>query len=71
VPGPGSRSVAKHLGLRDEDLIPVAQLREARIRRAALVERWRELDHLPASEATALDLADSLHELADLARLVA
>jgi hypothetical protein len=70
-PDPPRRSIAKDLGLAEDELVPVEQLREASGRRAALVDRWRELDLLPPSEATALDLSDSLHELAALGRLVA
>jgi hypothetical protein len=66
---PDARSVARDLGLAEDELVPVERLREASARRSALVDRWRELEHLPATGASALDFADSLRELGELGRL--
>jgi hypothetical protein len=68
-PEPRERSIEKDLGLRDDELIPVPQLREASARRSAPVDRWRQLEHLPVTEATARELRDSLRELGELGEL--
>jgi hypothetical protein len=54
------RSVARDMGLADDELTPVAQLR--------LRDRWDRLDREPATPAGAVDFVGSLGELAELAR---
>ncbi len=61
-PKPGSRPIERDLGLRDDALIPVAQLREADAMRA----KWHDLERRLATEANVLEFAKSLRDLADL-----
>jgi hypothetical protein len=61
-PPPGSRSLARDLGISEDELVPVGKLRE----RDAIVSRWGALAH---AQVTAETTADFIGSLGDLARL--